>query len=357
MKGLNMKNKLLLMALALVFPALTAAQPPTTSVAITTTPGVTVPLGIIPTQPANPANTFFYDYTVTDGESITDAIPVTFCYSSSTGTWTSFNAHFNSPAGSFPGVTVPGDTLITPGFTCATTYIQINTGVLTLSDPAVAQEFASNINIQTRDKEPNNLNINNNFPTIHIRVRVTPAEHDTACFMTDSSGNLLMDCSGAPVTQSCSNAGRFAITVNNKKNIEVSTNPGQFYYNILWTNRTGAPQVVNVGFAGTGVDPKGANAIHAYAFPPSFSGVTPADFQIVNDGIPGGSDGVITGITVPAGWTLWANDHVEWAGIGNPVPAGIATTCDTANQVLSVTGTLSGAVDRTCTAGALGYKK
>ncbi|HEX9080744.1 MAG TPA: hypothetical protein VF768_00625, partial [Holophagaceae bacterium] len=137
----------------------------------------------------------------------------------------------------------------------------------------------------------------------------------------------------------------------------VATNPGQFYFNVLWTNRTGADQVVSVSFARSECVPQGTNAIHAYAFPPPFSGVSQEAFQAVNDGIPGGSDDLIQGIRVPAGWTLWANEHLEWGGIGFPAPAGLATSCDSANQVLSVTGTLSGGVSRTGSAGARGYKK
>jgi hypothetical protein len=80
------------------------------------------------------------------------------------------------------------------------------------------------------------------------------------------------------VTDSGSTNGRFVIVVN-KKNIEVATNPGQFYYNIVWTNSTGFDQVVEVTFARTGVIPNGAQAIHGEVFPDPFTGVTPALFN------------------------------------------------------------------------------
>lgn len=354
-----MKSKLLTLALALATSALTAAPPDHPTVAIPVVPGTSSPMQVVPVQPATPANSFFYDYTVTDGGSLTDTIPVQITLAGSTGTWSSVSVHFNDPAGDVPGVTVPADTTVMPGFTTTTVYVNLNTGAFSLGDPTVAETFNATINIQSKDKNPNTLSVTNasEFPNIHIRVTVKPAENDTAFFMTDSSGNLLTDCAGAFVTKSGSDGGRFAINVNPRKNIEVSTNPGQFYFNVLWTNHTGVDQVVTVSFARTNCVPQGANAIHAYAFPPAFSGVSQDTFNAVNNGIPGGVDDVIENILVPAGWTLWANEHLEWYGTGLPAPADIASTCDTANQVLSVTGTLSGGVSRTGSAGAKGYKK
>jgi hypothetical protein len=360
MKNLKMRcmRFFSVLALALVLASISvnaqAAPPPSTILNVT--PETSALMGINPLQPAQPANTYFYQYAVTDGANITDSIPVQLCLGTSTGTWTSFNVSFSNANGNLAGVTMPGGTTFIQTDTCKTVNIDINTGTLTLADHAVAEERKANINIQPKDKNPNNLNVNT-FPTIHISVKVSPAENDTSCFTTNSEGNLLAACNGSAVTASGSDAGRFAITANKQKNIEVSTNPGQFYYNILWTNKTGAQQVVNVNFAGTGAVAKGANAVHAYAFPAPFSGVSQADFQAVNDGIPGGSDGSIENITVPAGWTLWANYHVEWAGLGNVVPTGIAITCDSANQYQSMTGTISGGVDRVCSSGAKGYKK
>lgn len=359
MKTLQMRSRLLFSVLPLVMAIASIsvnAQAAPVSTILNATPGTSTPMGIIPNQPSNPANTYEYVYTVTDGASIIDSIPVTLCPGSSTGAWTSYNVSFGDANGSLAGVSVPSDAAITMASSCATVNIDINTGALTLANSVTPELRVANINIQPKNKAPNNLNLNT-FPNIHIRANIAPAENDTSCFTTDSEGNLLASCDGTPVTVSGSNSGRFAITANAKKNVEVSTNPGQFYYNILWTNKTGVTQQVNVTFAGTGAIAKGANAIHANAFPPSFSGVSQADFQTVNDGIPGGSDGLIQNVSVPAGWTLWANYHVEWSGLGNSVPAGIATACGSANQILSITGSISGGVDRECTTGAMGYKK
>jgi hypothetical protein len=360
MKGLKMRSKPFLSVLTFALALVTIsvhAQAAQVSVNVNVTPGVSAPMGIIPTQPANPANTYFYEYTVTDGASIIDSIPVQLCLGTSTGTWTSLKVNFSDPHGNLTGVTVPADTSFTPSSPCTTVNVDINTETLKLADSTVPEQFETNINIQPKEKVPSSLNTNNNFPTIHISVKVSPAENDTSCFITDGGGNLLAACDGSPVTTSGSDAGRFSITVNARKNEEVSTNPGQFYYNILWTNNTGVSQLVNVNLAGTGVIAVGAQAIHANVFPAPFSGVSVADFQLVNNGIPGGSVGTIESIIVPAGWTLWANYHLEWADKGQQAPTTIATTCGSANQPLSITGTISGGVDRVCTSGAMGYKK
>jgi hypothetical protein len=194
---------------------------------------------------------------------------------------------------------------------------------------------------------------------IHIRVLVKSATSNTSCFITDSSGNFLTGCDGVPADTSGSTAGRFAI-VANKKLIEVSTNPGQFYYNVLYLNPGSAAITVDVSFLRSGVDPHGTQAIHAALFPPPFTGITPDGFDTVNDGIPGGANDSIMGITVPAGWTLWVDYHLDWSGVGSLVPSGCATECPYANQSFSVRGTVAdeaGSFTDTCTAGASGYKK
>ncbi|HEX9081289.1 MAG TPA: hypothetical protein VF768_03365, partial [Holophagaceae bacterium] len=191
------------------------------TVTLPLTPQASTPVQINPTQPASPANTYFYDYSVVDGDSLTDAIPIQIGLSTQSGTWNSVKVHFNAPAGNLPGVSVPEDTWVVPEFACTTVYLSLATGPLVLSNPAVPSTFQANLQIQPADKNPNTLTITNasEFPTIHIRVTVRPAENDTAFFMTDSSGNLLADCSGAYVTASGSQDGRFAINVNPKKGL------------------------------------------------------------------------------------------------------------------------------------------
>ncbi len=366
-----MKMKTLFSALAITAAGLAtavSAQAASTKPVVTmdVTPRISSPMNIMLVQPADKANSYTYTYALTDGEEVTDEIPVTMCLTGSTNTWDHFYVNFSKANGSASGITVPSDTLfsfsefVADQPTCKTGTIRIASGQLKLTDPTVGETLAANINISPKDGDPSTLSFStaSNFPDIHIRYEVKPALNDTTCFTTDSEGNLLAKCDGTAVTASGSYDGRFAINTN-KKNIEVSTNPGQFYYNILWTNMTGEDQTVDVSFAASNVSAKGANAIHAYVLPPSFSGVTPENFQLVNDAIPGGSDGSIENVNVPAGWTLWANYHLSWSGIGAPAPGDIAPTCGVANQEMAVIGTVAevGGAVHTCGSGASGYKK
>jgi len=115
---------------------------------------------------------------------------------------------------------------------------------------------------------------------------------------------------------------------------------------------------VAVSFSRDKVNPKGAQAIHAVAFPPPFSGVSVEGFNAVNEGIPGGSDDQIGDILLPAGWTLWVTYHLEWGNLSSLIPGGIALDCGSANQDFSITATVNpGNGTQVCTSGGSGYKK
>jgi hypothetical protein len=245
---------------------------------------------------------------------------------------------------------------------CQTKTIQINTGPLTLANPAIAQNFNANINIQSDKEDPKNLKVNlTGQDEVQIKVTVLPAAVNTSCYLTDSSGNFLSDCDGTLASASGSDVGKFAI-VANKKNIEVATNPGQFYFNLVWHNTTGGPQTVNAKFFRTGVLPNGAQALHAAVFSGYLGSLTTTEFDQANSiGKPEGKDDNVTGILVPAGSSLLVTYHLDWAGLGAAVPSGCATTCPTANQLIQVTGQVinatSTAVVGECTAKAYGYRK
>ena len=334
----------------------------------------TLDLGVFSTTNGNST---FYEYSISDGDSVTDRIQVQFCVTGAPGTtsWTSFQVQIGNQGsgGTLPGVTYPGNTTFTSAETipltnlpvCKNATININTGPLTLTDPNTAQQFVKNINISDVNPQPSSGNSKPNITwagstEIHIRVNVEPAtqNQNISCYITDSSGNLLTACNGTPADQSGSDDGRFAI-VANKKNLEVSTNPGQFYYNVLYHNPSSADITVDVSFLRSGVSPKGAQAIHAAVFAPPFSGITQDGFNEVNDAIPEGTDDQVQGITIPAGWTLWVDYHLQWDGLGSAVPAACATECPNANQAFSVTSTVTetGGYFEECTAGASGYKK
>jgi len=331
---------------------------PPPSATVTVTPQ-TSNGGTMPTPPGgNPAAPVrVYSYTITSGSSLVDSIPVQLCLTGSSGTWTSFEMQFapDGPAGNLPGVTLPADVLFTPASTCTTVNISISSGALADLGPGVDYDKNIQVQVDNPSTAPTNLNAMR-AGQFRIQIRVTVEPPPMVCFVTDSDFNFLFACDGVTEVMS-GNGGRFAI-VANRRNIEVATNPGQFYFNGLWTNNTGSSQTVSVAFARVGVIPKGAQAIHAGLFP-SFPAFDVTNFVAVNDDIPSASDDTLESVTVPAGWTLWFTYHLEWGGLGSQVPSGCATLCADANQCFSVTATVtgSGISNATCTAGACGYKK
>jgi hypothetical protein len=325
-----------------------------------------IPGGVVPQLASGNANSLFYTYEFPAGGSIVDSLPIELCAKGTAGVDKDGYAtsgfpqtlSFSPSNGNLPGVTVPADVTFNASDVCETVYVYIDTGVLSLADT-----YKGNINISlvNAPNDPSRMSpvktaVNvDKANEIHIQATVTAPEVSINCFTTDSAFNFLIDCNGAFVTSGAT--GTFAI-VTNRKNIEVATNPGQFYYNLLYTNTSGADQTVAVGFARNGVVAHGAQAIHAMVFP-SFPMYSYVNFDAVNNSIPSGADDKLEGVVVPAGWTLWVDYHLEWAGVSRPAPLGIGTSCPTANQTFGVIGTVSvdGTVVGTCGAGAVGYKK
>jgi hypothetical protein len=265
-------------------------------ISVNSAPQASSPGGV---NPALNGNATFYEYTITDGGSVSDGISVQFCLTGEGATtWASFQVQIGNDGngGNLPGVTYPANVTFTSAETvpatnlpvCKTSTIQIATGPLTLTDPQTAQLFTKTIKISAESPNPSTGNSKPQVnwlgsTIIHIKVLVNPATSNISCFITDSSGNFLTKCDGSLSDQSGSDAGRFAI-VANRRGIEVSTNPGQFYYNVLYFNSGSTPITVNVTFSRSGVDPKGTQAIHAALFAPPFSGITQDGFNDVNDG-------------------------------------------------------------------------
>ena len=331
--------------------AVGAAQAgPPTNVSVTVTANVSTG-GVSPTS--NGAN-YFFDYHIAAGLAVTDLIPVEICAAitqagDGAGYPMSLEVGNSGAGGNLPGVTHDASVGFN-GNGCQTIYIDIATGALAEGD------FNKVVAIKKGTEPDNKTQVSIDTPNIHIRVHVTEAR-STSCFITDSEFQFLLDCAGNAVTSG--DGGRFAI-VTNKKGVQVATNPGQFYYNILWTNTTGSDKTVKVNLARFGVRPQGAQAIHAKLFP-SFPTVDAATFAAVNDSIPGGADDNLENVVVPAGWTLWVDYHLEWGALGSIVSSAAANACGAANQTFSVIGTVSDATTNdvlgTCTAGAAGYKK
>jgi len=284
----------------------------------------------------------------------------------------------DTPAGNLPDVTVAGspwtftDTSFLSDGTHGSGDQGCQSGSININVPAGTLTTVGNNVYQTNVMfKLQNNSANTGSPphlddgtvdTPHIQIQVNvqaPTAPRITCFMTDSEGNLLTDCKGSAITASGSEAGTFAI-VANKKNIAVSTNPGQFYYNLLWRNDTGSDQTVAVNMTPTGLSPNGAQAVHWATFPTAgFGGVTPPDFDQVIAANPAGKSGNISPVLVPAGDTLYVTFHLEWSGTGSPAPQ-CGACGDQANVLVSVHGEVSGTFANSpddCDSGALGFNK
>jgi hypothetical protein len=334
-------------------------------------PGTSTPGNITPDY-NGAENMATYAYTVYDGQAVNDTIPLQICMTGSEPGWTSIDIGYSPEGGGgiLPGVTLPGNetfyvTATTPD--CRNVNISIDSGALNLDDPLVSQNFNFNFHMDGANEEPNNGSYKPKIAfadvkNFHIKVTVLPVPpgSNVSCFLTDSSGLFLTNCSGSSVTESGSNDGRFTIVTNNKKGIEVATNPGQFYYNFVWKNTTGTEQTVTVDFNRTGVTAQGTQAIHSAVFNEYLSTVNPVIFDEANsNGIPDGKDDNVSSVVVPAGSSLLVTYHLIWEDLGLSVPVDLAPSCEAANQSMSIAGTVSvaGLPPETCTSGAMGYRK
>ncbi len=309
-----------------------------------------------------------YSYTINDGQAVNDTIPVQICMTNyETGGWTSIAFTFGTPSPGLPGVSVSANqtflsTTAVPPDDCRAGSIVIASGAL--ASGLTGTTYTSNIIFGDASPLPSGTA---NKPQlsfvdikkIQIKVNVQPVTTNVSCFLSDSEGNFLNRCDGTPVAHSASDAGRFALVVN-KRGTEVASNPGQFYYNLVWWNKTGAAQTVDVDIARDGVVPHGQQALHAAVFNGYLDPLTPNEFALANaNGIPEGHDDSVVGVEVPAGASLLVTYHLQWAGLGEPVPVNCAGTCAEANQHMGVVGVVSGTgiAEEECSVSAKGYRK
>jgi hypothetical protein len=338
----------------------TLAAPTQTVVAISMT-GQQSAGGI---TPDTAGGNYRYVYNIATGQSISDTIPVKLCTSTTDpeNDFTySLTLAFSGPSGDSIGEAVPSNPILTADG-CQTVNITVNSGTFNTIGIYAANSqvsVAQNGFIYTGGSPSPHLPTtepNNTLGEIQVRVNVTdPSQPPPSCFISDSDFNFLLSCSGE--AQRYGNGGRFSI-VANKKGIETATNPGQFYYNVLWTNHTGSDQTITVNFARIGVIPQGAQAIHAAIFP-SFPVLSEFNFDVVNSAIPSGADDALESVIVPNGSTLWVDYHLEWSSLGGP-STGTPLTCDLAGtNCFKVLATISsgGTTLGTCEAGACGYLK
>ncbi len=298
--------------------------------------------GSSPTQEGNGAN-WVYAYTLPCNSSLSDTLHVELTiFNTNTTTPESYTIGF-SQAGSSPVVaTLPASFSLTDNGVTVTKDIPIAANNLAPGN------YELNINIDT---PPSDLT-ESNAKKIHVMIQVNEcAASAPTCFFTDSNGEFLADCSGDLV--STNEGGKFML-VNKKNGVIVSTNPGQFYYNYIWSNDGAAGSAVWTSTSGTltNLVPQGANAVHAYTFDTSGFTQNLDAFEIVNhDGTPCGPSGPCT-INVGKGQTLWVTWHLAYSGIGLPKP-GATYLCETADEVIGAVANTN--IAGACSTSAKGY--
>ncbi len=320
-------------------------------------------------------NQWFYAYCLPSGSSLSDTFTVNF-----TVTNNSALVPDKVPSATFTITgNVAGDPAIGNGISFSPASVSItDTGdggsesqTVTISTGSLA-DGTYNVNIVYGADPANEIQLSTN--TIHITVAVGGACNPGSCLLTDSNFLPLTDCSGANVN--ANTGGTFAIVQNNKGKV-VSTNPGQFYYNLFWTNTSGIQQTVTIFLNATNLVPQGANSIHAFTFNSTGFTQNLTNFDMVNTlGQPCGQNGPCT-ITVNSGDTLWVTWHLAYQWIGSVAstlnlpsfgilcPAGSTSATCSGYGAISATGSVyagnlsspSGTPLNTCTASACGYLK
>jgi hypothetical protein len=336
---------------------MSAVGPPKDTITVT---ALTSDNGVVPTSPQPFPHTWFYVICVPSGGSLSDTLRLHFTdtdTNTSTGeiATISFSAVGNPTLTS--GITVPSN-IVMDDVTNTDADVAVP---ISMANPPDGNYTA---NLQISASPSNGFSLSHD--TIHIQVTVGGAcnpSSEISCFFTDSNFLDLTDCSGAEVTGNT--GGTFQIVTNSKK-IATATNPGQFYYNMLWSNTTGSDQTVTVNLTPTNLIPSNTNSLlkpiaqaaHAYFFDTATGFTDPlADWNFVNSsGQPCGPSGPCT-ITVPANDTLFVTWHLVWTGIGLDASV-YSTGCANANADIQATGQVVGTnINESCTTDAKGYRK
>src|SRR5215204_1379561 len=124
-------------AAALMGSPVAAAPPPPDAIA-TVTPQASdglngsLDLNIGPTSPANQANVARYEFSITNGGSVKQRLPIEVCSSAHANTWVSYNVGGNA-TGALQVVTVDSATFLRATEECQTINIDIVTGTLNLT--------------------------------------------------------------------------------------------------------------------------------------------------------------------------------------------------------------------------------
>jgi hypothetical protein len=176
-----------------------------------------------------------------------------------------------------------------------------------------------------------------------------------------------VDIDGAPVEESGRSREAFDLIVN-KNNIEVATNPGQFYFNAAWWNKGSTPRTVSVNMPEPGLvnfAPHGRQAVHSALFQGDLKQTNfQSYFACANDGedcysTPHGNTGQTAPIAVPSLATLLVTYHLEWSRTRQTFPAGCVSTLGGYRCPIGALGVISeGATEiARCSASATAYPK
>ena len=316
--------------------------------ALNVSPGIDT-FGQTPTIPGNAPNQYVYAISVAPNTAVADTIPVTFSVTNTNNTTPqSYNDSLvvNGPLAPFISFTNASFSINDDGSTTVDN-IYLNTTNLAAGD------YHTNVHVSS---QANGLTIAHDIIHLHIHVAAVNAP---SCFVTDSAGLLLYACDGVtPV----SSGGEFIVVYNGKK--VTATNPGQFYYNLEWTNSTGVDQTLSFSLDAVNVLPQGANSVHYLVY--NQTQFSQNVFDNVNtNGTPCGPLGsTCTSISVPSGQTLWLTWHVAYKFLGKPLPPGIPLLSDCATSVngtISMSATVNGSdannpVSFQCVGTANGYR-
>jgi hypothetical protein len=373
----RVKKLLVLAAMIAGISTLAHALPAKDTLAVVADPsaGTTNPPGsITPFTPGQAPNQWFYFYAcLPSNTALVDSIPVQFTLNDTDGVvlaqavTVTFAAHGNPALAGSISVTPNPLTTLTDGG--PTQSVTINISTASLADGV----YDANVGIAV---SPSNK-ITLDHDTIHIRVRVGGAGCDavSSCFLTDSAFNLLSDCAGNPVNTAT--GGTFQIVANNSHTI-VATNPGQFYYNLIWTNSTGSSHDITLDLSRLNLNPMAtslANPLHVGVFTSAEidpSNPLKSQFDLVNtDGVPcgtgsGGTSSCKTTVTLDPGDILWVTWHLTYANIGKKTSSlTLSSACSetllnddgTINATCTVRDSNDLSLLTTCTAAAQGYLK
>ncbi len=305
--------------------------------------------GFSPTLSGN--SNWFYASTIPSNTVVADTIPIQFAVNDDNGITELTPYTISLTAAGQIAAAITFDTTSFPlgdGQT-VTHYAYINTTGLAPGD------YTGNIKISGSPQ--NALAVAH--AEIHLTIHVADPGAPPTCYISDSEGLQLTDCAG----KSVSIAGTFLVVSNAKK--ITATNPGQFYYNLVWQNSTGSDVTFSsVALSGTNVVPVGTNSVHVLVYDASqFT----ANFDDVNTtGIPCGQTGTVckAPIVVPAGQTIWLTWHVAYQWIGSSlwpdIPATLSCPLPSLHGTITMSALLQNddqSVSITCGTNANGYSK